>query len=422
MLSKADNDRLVRVSRGTPAGELMRRYWMPALLAEELPESDGAPVRVRLLGEDLVAFRDSAGKVGLVDAYCPHRRAPMFFGRNEECGLRCVYHGWKFDVSGACVDMPSEPPDSLFKHKVSITAYPTYERGGVIWTYMGPATEQPGPPDYEWLRVPASHRFISKTFQDNNYLQGLEGGLDTAHSSFLHKEGRGNEWRLRSSDGHPNLEIDVRPYGYQYVSTRNLGVEGSYVRIYQFIMPFQQVRGVVTKWNEAARFDVPTVQGHLWVPIDDEHTWTYNFMYGYDQSVRISEEWAWAYESWTGRGKDDVLPGYRLKRNLANNYQIDRRLQKTSSFTGITGINTQDIAVQEAMGPICDRTQEHLGTSDRAVIMARRLLLDATVAVESGEVPRGADPSTHSNVRAHDEVILPDKDWHVLEHELTAKF
>src|ERR1019366_5051471 len=185
-MTPQENERLTRVMPGSPMGNLMRRYWQPAALSEELPEPDGAPVRVRLLGEDLIAFRDSNGGVGLVDAFCPHRRAPMFFGRNEAGGLRCVYHGWKFDAAGTCVDMPSEPPDSLFKTKVTIKAYPTFEAGDVIWTYMGPPAEMPERPDYEWMRAPRTHRILSKTYEAANYLQGLEGGLDTAHSSFAH--------------------------------------------------------------------------------------------------------------------------------------------------------------------------------------------------------------------------------------------
>src|SRR5580704_12783584 len=186
MLKREENERITRVGPGTPMGNLMRRYWQPALLSSELPEADGPPVRVRLLGEDLIAFRGSDGTVGLVDAFCPHRRAPMFFGRNEECGLRCVYHGWKFDASGACVDMPSEPPDSLFKTKVTIAAYPTHEAGDIIWAYMGPKETQPEPPDYEWMRAPRTHRYVSKSVEDCNWLQALEGGIDTSHSSFTH--------------------------------------------------------------------------------------------------------------------------------------------------------------------------------------------------------------------------------------------
>jgi phenylpropionate dioxygenase-like ring-hydroxylating dioxygenase large terminal subunit len=422
MLRPENNERITRVGPGTPMGETMRRYWIPALLSEELPERDGAPVRVRLLGEDLVAFRDSDGNVGLVDAFCPHRRAPMFFGRNEECGLRCVYHGWKFDRSGACVDMPSEPSDSLFKSKVTIAAYPTWEAGDIVWAYMGPRDAMPAVPDYEWLRAPKTHRFVSKTWQDCNYLQALEGGLDTAHSSFLHNEHVGDRTWLRNRDGHPTLEVEKKPWGFQYVSTRDIGEDGYYIRIYHYIMPFQQLRGMVTKWNTAAREEVPTIHGHLWVPVDDEHTWTYNFMYGYDEGASISEEWAWAYESWTGRGKEHLLPGYRLKQNLANDYLIDRELQKRSSYTGIAGINTQDIALQEGMGPITDRSQEHLGTTDRAIIVTRQLLLEATKAVEEGETPRGATPESHRDVRAYDDIAPRDKDWHVFEPEIAAKW
>jgi phenylpropionate dioxygenase-like ring-hydroxylating dioxygenase large terminal subunit len=422
MLSHEDNVRITRVGKGTPMGETIRRYWIPALCSEELPENDGAPVRVRLLGEDLVAFRQTDGTVSLVSAFCPHRRAPMFFGRNEENGLRCVYHGWKFDGTGRCTDMPSEPPDSLFKTKVTIDAYPTWEGGGLVWTYMGPKDAMPGHPDYEWIRTPDAHRHVSKTYQECNWLQALEGGLDTAHSSFLHNERVGDSSYLRNRDGHPRLDVEIRPHGYQYVSTRNIGADGQYIRIYQFVMPFQQLRGAVTKWNKAAREDVPTIHGHLWVPIDDTHTWTFNFMYSYDENVPFTSDWAWGYEKWTGRGKDDITPDFRLKKNLENDYQIDRALQKQTSYTGIIGINTQDIALQEGMGPICDRTKEHLGTTDRAIIAARRLLLEATTDVEAGKTPRGADPATHNAVRAHDDIIPADKDWTILAPETVAKW
>src|SRR6185312_16358187 len=199
MLTKEENERLTRVGPGTPMGNVFRRYWLPAALSSELPEPDGAPVRVRILGEDLIAFRASDGTIGLVSAYCPHRRAPMFFGRNEENGLRCVYHGWKFDVGGNCVDMPSEPPGSLFKTKVTIENYPTYEAGGIVWAYMGPVEKKPEPPDYELLRVPGTHRFVSKTFEHAHFAQALEGGLDTAHSSFLHNMNLGDRSFLRNA-------------------------------------------------------------------------------------------------------------------------------------------------------------------------------------------------------------------------------
>jgi phthalate 4,5-dioxygenase len=209
MLSHADNERLVRVGPGTPAGTLFRRYWQPACLSSELPEPDGAPVRVRLLGEDLIAFRDTTGAVGLVDAFCPHRRAPLFFGRNEECGLRCVYHGWKFDVAGNCVDLPSEPDGSPMKAGIKLTAYPTHEKAGIVWAYLGPAATMPAPPDYEWTRAPATHRYVSKTYEACNYLQAVEGGLDTAHSSFLHNLRLGDTslFRLRGRRLCPTLSL-----------------------------------------------------------------------------------------------------------------------------------------------------------------------------------------------------------------------
>jgi nitrite reductase/ring-hydroxylating ferredoxin subunit len=424
MLKPEDNERITRVGPGTPMGELMRRYWQPVLLSGELPENDGVPLRVRIMGEDLIAFRDSAGKVGLVDAFCPHRRAPMFFGRNEECGLRCVYHGWKFDAAGTCVDMPSEPPDSLFKTKVAIKAYPTHEGGGMVWTYMGPPEEQPPFPNYEWLRAPGTHRRVSKTFEHANWLQALEGGMDTAHSSFAHNEklGEMKGW-IRNRDGAPRLDVEKTDYGYTYVSTRKLGDDGNYIRVYHFVMPAQQMRGGITSWTGTGRNEMPRLDGHIWVPVDDEHTYVYNMIWAYDKNYPITEEWYWQDEARWGRGKDDLLPGYKLKANLSNDFFIDRQKQKTQTFTGIKGINTQDYALQEGMGAIVDRSKEHLGTSDKAIIVLRQLLLEGTDVVARGEQPRGVEPSTYEKVRAYDAVIPQDKDWRVeFADELIAKW
>jgi nitrite reductase/ring-hydroxylating ferredoxin subunit len=424
MLKPEENERLVRVGPGTPGGALFRRYWQPALLADELPEPDCPPVRVRILGEDLVAFRASDGTVGLVEAFCPHRRAPMFFGRNEQQGIRCVYHGWKFDVTGRCVDMPSEPPDSMFKEKVAIGAYPTWEGGGMIWAYLGPRAEQPPSPDYEWLRVPGTHRFVSKTFESCNYLQGLEGGLDTAHSSFAHNERLNDPTWIRNRDTHPKLEVEKTEYGFRYASTRDLGEDGLYVRVYHYLMPAQQLRGNVTNWVGGKRADVPKLDGHIWVPIDDEHTWVYNMTYGYDADVPITEEFAWKDEAFFGRGKDDLIPGtYRLKASLENDYFIDREKQRTKTFTGIRGVNTQDFALQEGMGAVPDRSQERLGTTDRAIIVTRQLLLEACDRVANGEQPRGASPQSYRGVRAYDRVIERDRDWRdEFAGELIAKW
>ena len=423
MLKPADNERIVRVGPGTPMGNLQRRYWIPCALSSELPEADGPPIRVRLLGEDLVAFRDSDGAVGLVEAFCPHRRAPMFFGRNEQGGLRCVYHGWKFDRAGACVDMPSEPPDSMFKSKVTIGSYPTWEGGGLVWTYMGPPEHRPAVPDYEFTRAPATHRQVSKTYEECNWLQALEGGLDTSHSSFAHNLDIHDKSYLRTQDTAPKLEVYRTDYGYTYAGIRKLD-DKHYVRAYQYVMPAQQMRGRVTSRKGSHVDDHPTINGHIWVAIDDETTWVYNWMYSYTPEIPITEEYAIGLETQYGRGPDDLIPGtFQLKRNLRNDYQIDRELQRTKTFTGITGVNTQDMALQEGMGRIVDRSKEHLGTSDRAIIVMRQLLLEAMTDLEAGRPIRGTDPETYSRVRAVDLVIPPAPDWReALKDELVAKF
>ncbi len=410
MLTREDNDRLVRVGQGTPAGALFRRYWQPACLSAELPEPDGAPVRVRLLGEDLLAFRDSNGRVGIVDAYCPHRRAPLFFGRNEECGLRCVYHGWKFDVEGNCLDLPSEPASSPMQSTIKLLAYPTIEQAGIVWSYLGPKEAMPAPPDYEWMRAPATHAYVSKTYEACNYLQALEGGLDTAHSSFLHNLRLGDRSLPRLRDRAPQLEVERTAYGYSYLSTRKLGEEGSYVRLYHYVMPFQQMRGGIN--GVEGRNDVPKLDGHLWVPIDDVQTNVYNWCYSADPDYPISAEQAEAHEHHSGRGRDDLIPGtFTLKRNPANDYLIDRALQRTATFTGIEGVNTQDFAIQEGMGPIVDRAHEYLGTTDRAIVTMRRMLLEAVAAVERGETAPGADPQTHRSIRPYDGFVPPGAGW-----------
>ena len=412
MLRHDDNERLVRVGPGTPAGTLFRRYWQPAALAEEVAVPDCPPVRVRLLGEDLVAFRDSAGRVGLVDAFCRHRRAPLFFGRNEEGGLRCVYHGWKFDATGACLDIPSEPSGGAMLAGAALKSYPTVERGGVVWAYLGPPALRPPAPDYEWTRAPATHRAVSKSHQATNYLQGLEGGLDTAHVSYLHNNRIGDRNNLFARDGAPRLDVVETDYGYHYVSHRKIDAERNLVRIGQYILPFQQMRPNVTPTGLASNFRVPRYDGHIWVPIDDERTWVFNWMCGYDEAAALDPDTVEELEANYGRGRDDFIPGtFHLKANAGNDYFIDRAVQKTTSFTGITGVNTQDMALQEGMGAIADRAREYLGTSDRAIVVMRKLLLEATHAVERGEAPRGIDPRSYRAVRPHDGLVPAGKDW-----------
>jgi phenylpropionate dioxygenase-like ring-hydroxylating dioxygenase large terminal subunit len=389
-----------------------------------LPKRDGAPVRFRLLGEDLVAFRDSDGVVGLVDAYCPHRRAPMFLGRNEKGGLRCVYHGWKFDVSGKCLEMPTEPRDSPYKDRIRIKSYLAWEGGGMIWAYMGPKDDAPPPPDMELTRAPDTHRFVSRTVQDCNYLQALEGGLDSAHATILHNITIGDlSWLDDYERTTPKLDVKLTDYGFQYSGIRQ--VDGRYwVRVYQYIMPVTQVRGrIAPVRGEKTPPKIPVISGHYWVPIDDVTVAVFNFSYSADPKVPLDREFAHAAEAGYGRGPDDLLPDGRLRRNWQNNFLIDRDLQAEQSFTGIDGINTQDVAVQEGMGPIADRSEEHLGSTDRAIVQMRRLLLDATRTVEAGGKPRGVDSAAYRHVRAVDHYADTEADIPgLIAREVVARF
>jgi phenylpropionate dioxygenase-like ring-hydroxylating dioxygenase large terminal subunit len=427
MLTNELNDKLTHVGPGTPMGNLMRRYWVPALLSWEVPEPDSPPVEVRLLGENLVAFRDTQGVVGLVSAYCAHRRVSLFWGRNEESGIRCVYHGWKFDVTGACVDMPSEPASSNFKDKVTIPAYPTHEAGGVVWAYMGPPELRPEPPLFEWTQVPASQRALSKVLQETNWLQALEGGIDTVHSNFLHG-GRppGMKYDTNTARGRANnfstapiLEVVPTDYGYSYAGIRSMGDEGTnYVRAYHLVFPWTQLRATGNG----------RIAGHMWVPIDDYNCMVYNWHYEYEHSelnarsrspsarpIDANPLWYRDAELMVGAGNDfgfDVDPddGFRSIRNRTNRYMIDREVQRTENYTGIQGINTQDRAVQESMGYIADRSLERLGTTDRAIITARRLLLQAVEKVERGENPPGVAP-TYYKLRAIERVLPASAHW-----------
>ncbi len=409
MLKPQDNERLVRVGPETPMGNLLRRYWQPALLSSELPDNDGAPVRVRLFGEDLIAFRDTSGAVGFLDAFCPHRRAPMFFARNEQHGLRCIYHGWKFDIQGKCVDLPNVADTERVAAGIKIVNYPAYEGGGVVWIYMGPKEKQPPHPDFEWMRAPERFRHVSKTHQDCNYLQALEGGLDTAHTSFLHNEDIGAK-TLRNEDGVPKLEIFPTSYGYSYVSFRRAPGDANYVRVYQYMMPYQQLRGFISD-DYGNRKKMATVAGHFWVPIDDYTTTTWNLLYAADENVPFTREFAEEDEKRTGRGSDDMIPGtFQLKRNKSNDYMVDRELQKRT-YSGIVGINTQDIALQEGMGAIVDRSKESLVGTDLAIVTMRRMLLEATHAVERGEDPPGIDSTSTRAVRGFDSVVPAGADW-----------
>ena len=386
MLSREQNALLTQTDAGTPMGALFRRFWLPALLSEELAEADGAPVRVRLLGEDLVAFRATDGSVGLVGDHCPHRGASLFFGRNEEGGLRCVYHGWKFGVQGNCVDMPNEPPESNFKDKIRHTAYPTVERGGLVWTYMGPPDLRPAFPELEWARVPAGQRYATKYLLDCNYMQAMEGDLDSSHLSFLHSTidpddnwlatnpvfGQplvNNVWRDRV----PRFTVLETEAGLTFAARRNGGPEDYYWRITQWLMP---------TFSLIPTDEPGAMQCNARVPRDDGSSWFFRIRWRGEAPLSAEEV---AEYRRGGSLYGEHIPGtWRSKANRDNDYLIDRDLQRRESFTGITSIPAQDMAMIESMGPVYDRSREHLGTSDTCIIATRRRLLAAARDVQDG--------------------------------------
>jgi phenylpropionate dioxygenase-like ring-hydroxylating dioxygenase large terminal subunit len=387
-------------------GELFRRFWHPVLLAEELTPCDGPPVRLRVLGEDLVAFRDTQGKVGIIDARCPHRRAGMFFGRNEDCGLRCVYHGWKFDVDGNCVEMPTEPASSSFKERVKIKAYPVVEAGGCIWVYMGPRAKQPALPQMEWTLVPESHRVLSRWIQECNYMQAVEGEIDSAHVSWLHAPLKGAENPFRGrfndaiiTDGAPTLSIQETDYGFRYGARRQVSSDEYYWRVTQWLAPTYSL--IPSKGFPRG--------GRCWIPIDDSHISVVQYAYHPDRPLSEEEvrsrKLTPEIEPASARMPDGyVIDISRDVRNANNDYLIDREMQRTRNYTGIGVVRTQDTAMTESMGGIVDRSEEHLGTTDAAVIAARRRLLKMAQELQEGIEPVAALKPEAYNVRAVDQV------------------
>ena len=394
MLKPQDNELLCRVGPGTPMGEVFRRFWLPALMPHELPENDCEPVDIRLLGEDLVAFRDSTGRIGVLEAFCPHRRAPLSFGRNEECGLRCPYHGWKYDVTGQCVEVPSEPEESGYAKKIKLTNYPLIQIGHVLWTYMGPPEKQPPHPQWEFATVPNNQSFVTKRIQENNWLQAMEGGIDSSHVSFLHRGDLSNDPLFKGAAGNkynmqdmaPVFEVVDHDGGLLIGVRRNAEDDQYYWRITPWVMPCYT--GV------PPRGDHP-IHGHFWVPIDDESCWAWS--YDYHPTRALTDGEVAAMEDGKGIHVKYVPGTYIPAANKTNDYLIDRAGQKVGkTFSGVEGIGMQDASLQESMGPIVDRTKENLVGTDNGIIMARHRLLRAAKALaEKGTVPPGVDPAHH---------------------------
>ena len=409
MLSASDNELLTRVGRGTPMGELMRQYWMPVAQSAELPDADGDPKRVRVLSEDLIMFRDTHERVGLIANSCPHRGASLFYGRNEEGGLRCVYHGWKWDVRGACVDMPSEPPESNFKTKVHARAYPCVEKGGMIWAYMGSRENPPPLPGLEWLGLADGQYAVTPHLRECNWVQALEGDIDTSHLYFLHGRLDPDDspalgvWH---SDKTPHLEVVHPDYGIVYGASREEDPQTIYWRITQFAFPIHTFFPTNTDG---------AVPGHIWLPVDDYNTivWTVIFhptlqmsetSYASQGIARGDRGWLPNTTDWLGRWRMDV--------DRKNDYGIDREMQRTKTFTGIRSIPLQDQVVTESMGDIYKRTDEHLGTSDSMLIQVRRRLIRAAQALrDHGTVPPGVDNPDWYRIRSGSGTLPKGESW-----------
>lgn len=412
MLSPERNKILTEVSPGTPMGSLMRRYWIPAVLAEEVTP-DGRPIRLKLLGEDLVAFRDSSGKVGILEALCPHRKAPLYYGRNEDDGLTCIYHGWKFTTEGVCTQMPNVPKETAFTDRVHITYYPTRELHGVVWTYMGPAETMPEElPPLDFVGLPQEHKLITKQRINANWAQVLEGDFDPSHISFLHGSVTAYQEFIARPDGElgadapepengvltsalerhywhreprPLLTVMPTPYGMFSGARREAGPSTHYYRFNQFILPFYA--------GPPGDAELPA-QCNIWVPMDDETTIVWRVSYYVDHELGEAER----AELMDGHGAHVPEGEYREPDGSAesawvpklgrdNEYGLDHE-NPYDYFAGIVGIWAQDRACTEGMGPILDRSTERLVSSDAAVAMVRRILLrTANALAESGIEP-----------------------------------
>jgi phthalate 4,5-dioxygenase oxygenase subunit len=413
MLRREHNDLLTQTGPGKPMGDFFRCYWIPALLAEELPENDSPPVRVKLLSERLIAFRDSQGRYGLIDEFCAHRGVSLWFGRNEEGGLRCPYHGWKYDVTGQCMEVPSEPAESGFCNKIKLRSYPLIKIGDILWTYMGPKEEQPPYPEWEFALVPPQQTFTSKRWQECNWLQAMEGGIDSSHVSWLHSGSLDSDPLFRGARGNKYNMADQKPFfevtdsaGGLYIGARRNAEEGHYYwRITPWVMPSFTM--VPPRGNHP-------VHGHFWIPIDDENCWAWSFDYHPVRALTPEERQAMK----DGKGIHvSYVPGtFRPRANKDNDYLMDRETQRKGiTYSGVEGIAMQDASLQESMGPIVDRTKENLVSTDNGIIMARHRLIKAARALSEKKVrPPGVDPQ-HHRVRSAAVVLPVDQSYKTIQ-------
>ena len=418
MLSPEDNQLLCRVERDAPMGGVMRRHWLPVCMSEEVADPDGKPVRSRLLGEDLVVFRDSQNRLGVLGEYCLHRRASLAFGRNEECGLRCLYHGWKFDVEGNVLDMPSEAPGAAQRLGRKTRAYPAREGGGFVWAWMGPMEELRELEPPAWAPLPGIRYAIVKMHAACNWAQVLEGSIDSAHSSSLHSSNMpaaqdvygstaiDGTWLRPSSDKAPRLQFEATDYGFRYAAIRKpiRNVEADqYVRTTLFLAPFTVLIPPNNQYNLA----------QMLVPIDDVNTMFYWIAWHPDPAKGISQE---AWRAFCGAEVGvDLDRDYRKKRNLANDYLQDREAMKRGDWTGIVGIPAQDMAMWESMGPITDRSQDQFGSSDLAVAQFRRMMVAAAKKFqETGRAIATQTSVRHVELASFEGIVPKSTDWRTL--------
>jgi len=422
MITEEENRLLTQTAPATPCGELMRRYWQPVALIEELPRG-GAPVKVKVFSEELVLFRDDQGRPGLLGLHCSHRGTDLSYGRVEDGGLRCVYHGWLYDICGKVLEQPGELGGGARRNEIRHLAYPCQEAGGVVFAYMGPG-EPPLLPNYEFLTVPEEQRTVTKILYDCNYLQGNEGNIDPVHLSFLHQylhEAQGVRQRivpgsdtsdnaLLGKDVAPTIEVELTDFGLRIYTIREAESGKSYLRITNFVLPNLAAFGGSTVGEGYAV--------HWHVPVDDTCHWKYAFMFSRDRPLG---------EELRNKSRSELTPDYRLARKGANRYQQDRESMKTKSFTGM-GLNFQahDAFATESQGAIQDRTREHLVSSDKAIVAARKLLLSAINDIKEGRDPKHVirDPKLNRfpYLVVVSEVITASTGWEQYSKRLESEY
>jgi phenylpropionate dioxygenase-like ring-hydroxylating dioxygenase large terminal subunit len=391
MMSQEQNDLITRIGPDTPCGRLMRKYWQPAALVDEL-QGPRAIRPVKLLGENLVLFRDESGRYGLIDRHCAHRGADLAFGRLENGGLRCAFHGWLFDVTGQCLQTPAEPKDSKLCQGIKQRAYPVVERSGILWAYLGEG-EPPAFPELDCFVAPDSHVFAFKGLWECNWLQALEVGVDPSHASYLHRffededmsstDTYGRQFRGASASSNmpmtkimreydrPIINVEHTEYGMRLITLREIDAERTHVRVTNQIFP----HAFVIPMNQ----EMTITQYH--VPIDDENCYWYSIFTSFTTPIdktKMRDQRLATYE----------LPDYRSRRNKRNDYGFDPHEQATATYTGMgMDINVHDQWAIESMGPIQDRTKEHLGQADKGIVQYRRMLREQIERTASGEKP-----------------------------------